>query len=146
MTVNLTDSSQNAGVARGDTYINIEAIFGSAHNDTLIGDGGMSWLFGGNGDDVLRGMGGDNYLYGEQGNDTFIFAADFGWDTIDDFEAGAGAGDVIRFEGIFTSFAEVQAAASQSGSHTVIDIGANMRLTLNNVAVTGLHQDDFQFA
>ncbi len=146
VTVNLTDSIQNTGAARGDTYTNIEAIFGTAYNDSLTRGADTGWLFGGNGDDVLNGMGGNDTLIGETGNDTFVFSGDFGWDTIDDFEAGVGAGDVIHIEGSYSTFADLIAASSQTNDGTSITAGSDRGIFLVNVDLASLVEDDFSFA
>ena len=43
------------------------------------------------------------------------------------------------------SFAEVIAAASQSGGNTVLDFGSHGTVTLTGVALTKLAADDFVF-
>ena len=67
-------------------------------------------------------------------------------DTITDFTAGAGSDDAIDFyDGIFADYAAVIAAASTSGSNTIITVDASTTITLTGVALASLHQDDFRF-
>ncbi|MFM8608453.1 MAG: calcium-binding protein, partial [Hyphomicrobiales bacterium] len=48
-------SKGDQGFARGDTYKDVEDVFGSDFNDTLIGDDGNNLLSGGKGNDTLDG-------------------------------------------------------------------------------------------
>ncbi|TIP22635.1 MAG: hypothetical protein E5X67_36435 [Mesorhizobium sp.] len=65
---------------------------------------------------------------------------------ITDFTAGAGSEDVIEFANdVFADFASMLATATQVGADTVITHDASNVLTLKNVALANLHQDDFQF-
>ena len=129
-----------------DTLAGIENVAGSRFNDVLRGDGSANALRGHEGSDVLEGRGGDDVLSGGPGSDTFVFAGRaFGADTITDFVAGAGSDDVIEVRGgAFAGFAEVMAAARQAGADVVIEIDAANRITLQNVALAGLHADDFR--
>jgi Ca2+-binding RTX toxin-like protein len=54
----LQGSAQNTGGAGSDRLVAMEALLGSAFNDTLTGDGGANTLEGGAGDDRLDGAGG----------------------------------------------------------------------------------------
>ena len=111
---------------------------GTAGNDTLVG---------GNLKDVIAGGAGNDTLTGGAGNDTFVFHAGFGKDTITDFTAGAGSVDVIQIDtNVFADFAAVMNAASQVGADTVITADASNVITLKNVTLSSLHQDDFSFA
>jgi Ca2+-binding RTX toxin-like protein len=65
-----------------------DTIDGLGGNDTINANGGADTLIGGTGNDTLTGG---------TGNDVFVFGAGFGQDTITDFAAGPGVGDVIRF-------------------------------------------------
>ncbi|PBC18633.1 hypothetical protein CK226_33720, partial [Mesorhizobium sp. WSM4311] len=128
------------------TLTNIKYVIGSAFNDTLLGDASANMLLGGAGNDAIEGRGGQDLLSGGADNDTFIFKAGFGLDTITDFTAGAASDDIIQFgNDVFADFASVLAAASQVGADTVITHDAGNTLTLKNVALANLHQDDFQF-
>ena len=67
-------------------------------------------------------------------------------DAIAGFAAGAGT-DVVEFGGnMFADFASLMAAATQSGADVVIAYDAENTLTLQNVALSTLQQDDFRFA
>jgi Ca2+-binding RTX toxin-like protein len=81
-------------------------------------------------------------LQGGAGNDT-INAGD-GNDTVTDFSAMQ---DVIRLIGIpgFTSFADLQAHATQAGSNLVLSFATGDTLTLNNISVSSLSSYDFLF-
>ena len=120
------------------SQINLNAwIRGGSGNDTITGTAWNDSLFGDSGNDTLSGA---------AGNDTFIFKSGFGLDTLTDFTAGAGSQDVIQLDqDVFADFASVLAAASQVGSDTLITYDAANVLTLKNVAMTSLHQDDFRF-
>jgi Ca2+-binding RTX toxin-like protein len=68
--VNLSTGKGKNGTAEGDTLVSIENLFGSAYNDTLIGDDGDNRLEGAGGNDTLKGMGGADELLGGAGDDT----------------------------------------------------------------------------
>ncbi|MCA1492218.1 hypothetical protein I6F11_14935 [Ensifer sp. NBAIM29] len=106
-------------------------------NDTIVGFNVADTIAGGWGDDTLTGG---------AGNDVFVFKPNFGLDTITDFKAGSGAGDVLEFANtLFTDFEAVLAAASQVGSDTVIAFDAANTVTLKNVTLANLHADDVRF-
>lgn len=67
--VDLYSAGSNSGIAAGDVLREIEAVIGSARNDTLGGDSLANWLYGGAGDDLVSGRGGEDWLYGGSGND-----------------------------------------------------------------------------
>jgi Ca2+-binding RTX toxin-like protein len=71
---------QATGGAGSDKLTGIENLYGSAFNDTLIGNAGVNYLSGGAGDDRLEGGAGDDHLEGGLGNDTIIGGD--GWDAV----------------------------------------------------------------
>jgi serralysin len=68
--VSLSSGSGSGGDAQGDTLKHIEAVVGSAFNDTLTGSNGDNTLTGGAGNDKLDGGNGNDTLDGGDGNDT----------------------------------------------------------------------------
>lgn len=101
--------ASNAGAARGDTYLRVEAVTGSFFGrdvltgsragNLLDGQGGRDVLSGGRGADQLVGGAGRDALTGGRGNDAFVFAsAAQGRDTITDFGRGPGNDDRFRFD------------------------------------------------
>jgi hypothetical protein len=79
------------------------------------------------------------------GNDAFVFETGF-QDVINDFAAGSGIGDVIRFDDmIFADYAAVIAASVQVGNTTVITASLGNSVTLKNVNLANLNVDDFAF-
>lgn len=75
--INLATGVHTGGDAAGDTLISIEAIVGSAHDDSLIGDNGNNYLRGDGGNDYLSGGHGWDKLLGGQGDDTYVFTSGF---------------------------------------------------------------------
>lgn len=76
--VNLA-TGQSSGADGSDSLTGIEAVFGSAYDDVLTGDGAVNWLVGAGGNDSLYGGDGDDVLEGREGND----ALDGGGGTLD---------------------------------------------------------------
>ena len=93
VTVSLDDGTATGGHAQGDTFVNIENLTGSAHDDTLTGDASGNIIRGGPGDDQLYGLGGDDELYGLAGNDLLEGGA--GADALD----GGGGMDTAGYTG-----------------------------------------------
>jgi Ca2+-binding RTX toxin-like protein len=95
--IDLSTGAAGSGDATGDSFVNIQNVNGSQHDDTIIGDsggnilsgsGGNDLIFGGDGDDLIRlyAVGGpfqqnlpaDNasVVYGGQGNDSIAESSD----------------------------------------------------------------------
>lgn len=150
-----------------------DLLYGGTGDDRLKGGSGDDTLYGGDGDDILDGGSGDDMLYGGDGNDvidggsgadrieggagddvlsggsgqdTFVFAAGFGHDTITDFRTSGSSSDVLEFAtDVFADFDAAMATASQVGSDVVFTIDTDTSLTLENVRLACLSQDDFRF-
>ena len=105
---------------------------GTSGNDNISGTSGNDTIFGGAGNDTMAGG---------AGSDTFVFRANLGQDTVTDFTVGS---DVLEFrDGVFADAAAVLAAATASGSDTLITIDVGNTILLKNVAVANLHTGDF---
>jgi VCBS repeat-containing protein len=75
VTASLLKPSINAGDAKGDVYVSIENLTGSAFADKLYGDANVNVLNGGAGNDTLDGGAGADKLNGGDGSDTASYAA-----------------------------------------------------------------------
>jgi serralysin len=90
---------------------------------------------------VITGGAGNDSLTGGSGSDTFVFKSGFGLDAVTDFTAGA---DVIEIgDALFADFAAVQAASQQVSGDVVITLDASNTITLQNVTLANLQQNDF---
>ena len=70
VSVSLDGSADDGRAGEGDRVgPGIEAVVGSAHDDSLVGDADPNLLMGGDGNDTLIGGGGDDELRGEAGDD-----------------------------------------------------------------------------
>ena len=70
VTVNLTTGQGRGADAQGDTYVNVENVYGTIYDDILTGNRFNNILAGGAGDDTLKGMGGNDILDPGAGEDT----------------------------------------------------------------------------
>ncbi len=137
VTVNLKTGAGTQGEAAGDTLNSIENLFGSRHNDLLIGDAGANRLSGNAGNDTLSGGGGNDTLDGGEGNDTFVTSPGGGSDTITDF--GIGTDRLVFAGGLFANLEAVQAAARETAEGDLaIRLSATETLTLENTTLAAL--------
>ena len=88
----LTWAVNNSGDAAGDTYVGIEGLIGSGHDDLLAGNEANNTLVGNAGNDWLFGREGLDYLLGGEGND--VLSGGPGNDLLD-----GGAGDDVAYYG-----------------------------------------------
>ena len=158
VTASLGDASINTGDAAGDTYIDIENLYGTTFNDALYGDAennridgrlgddmlfggdGNDYLIGGAGDDVMNGEAGNDLLLGQAGADIYQFDAAHGTDRIVVFTQGE---DLIEFTESVFDFSGL--TITQDGAHVNIDT-AEGRVIVNNSIVADFASDDFIFA
>jgi Ca2+-binding RTX toxin-like protein len=147
-----TASSGDIGFDRLDS---VENVIGSSGDDRIAGDNDANRLDGGagndkiegdRGNDVIIGGSGDDLLKGGSGDDTFVFHAGFGVDTIADFTAGPGIGDVIQLDQTpLADFNAVLAATTDLGTDLKITSGADAIILKNIADVSNLHANDFAF-
>ena len=158
VTASLADASLNTGDAAGDSYIDIENLYGTSFADTLFGDAGNNridgrigddalyggdgndYLIGGSGNDVMNGETGNDLLLGQAGADIYQFGAAHGTDRIIIFTQGE---DLIEFTDNVFDFSGL--TLTQDGLHVNIDT-AEGRIVVNNSLVADFASDDFIFA
>ena len=77
-------------------------------------------------------------------DDLFIFG-NFGKDdTVNDFAAGSGNGDILDIQAFsFADFSAVTAACNDSGSNCVVSLDADDEITLIGVQTSDLTAGDF---
>jgi serralysin len=143
---------QGSGQGAIDTVIdasaaNAEWVLGGAGNDTITnaGDTTSVALSGGGGNDTITGGLGNDYLFGNEGADTFVVTSNAQLDAILDFEVGVDQVDLSGIAGI-DDFAELAAAAIESGDSTYFDLGGGNQLLLYEVPLAALSAGDFIFA
>ncbi|MDX2157687.1 MAG: calcium-binding protein [Hyphomicrobiaceae bacterium] len=121
-------------------------ITGSNFADNIDGDAGNDTISGGVGADFIQGGLGNDSLTGGAGDDVFSFASAFGLDKLNDFKDNATESDIIEFQAsAFGSFAEVQAAMTQSSTSVLITHSPGNVLTITNATLANFGADDFRF-
>ncbi len=120
-----------------------DLLVGSQGNDTINGKNGNDWICGGSGNDHLWGDNGtDIFAFGA----AFAFSAQFGRDTIEDFQAGLKAGhDFITFKpDLFGSFDAVMSNTTDTvdGALITSDDGS---ILLKGVLKSVLVETNFYF-
>ena len=103
-----------------------DTIIGNNNGDILDGGAGNDTIRGGTGNDVIIGGPGIDRLTGGAGDDTFVFRANFGHDTITDFNVGdINHHDTLDLRGF--GFADVASviASTDSGPNALIHVGVN---------------------
>ena len=109
--VDLSAGTGSGGHAAGDTFENVEAVYGSRHADTLTGGAGTDRLFGEGGDDVLTGGAGNDWLTGGPGADRMD---------------GGDGNDDLRYDGSDAGVAVDLSAGTGSGGHAAGDTFENV--------------------
>jgi Ca2+-binding RTX toxin-like protein len=141
-----------------DTLSSVEQIIGTAFDDKILGGKANNEFHGGDGNDVLKGGAGGDVLSGDGGNDRltggadadiFVFAGNFGADTVTDFHATGDAHDVLDLSGVATvsSFDSMlfDHHIWQDGHDVVIDAAKGNEIVLKHVDIHDLSSADFLF-
>ena len=119
-----------------------DTIYGGDGNDLVVGGTGNDTLYGDAGDDTLVGGLGDDSLTGGTGSDTFVFTANTGSDTINDFDKDNDAIDLSMLPEAI-AFSDLAFTALTDGrTGTVITHSA---LT-GSITVLGMNPADFMAA
>ncbi|MDS9469707.1 calcium-binding protein [Paracoccus sp. MBLB3053] len=148
VSVNLSTRVVSGGHAEGDIIRNLDGVYGSVHDDVLVGDGRGNVFDGGAGDDTINsGVGGDR-VTGGTGNDVidlgldgdrdvFVFNLGDAADLVTGFQDGrdrveldtdlfAGNADIQDGRDVVETFGTFSA----DGTTLVLDFGAEDVLTL----------------
>ncbi|MDF1736780.1 MAG: tandem-95 repeat protein, partial [Minwuia sp.] len=172
---NLEDRITLTGTGDGyiQGFAGDDTLFGNAGDNALSGHDGNDVIFGGAGDDQIRdvfdyevdfpefepSIGDANTFVGGAGNDTltsvdgvddtFVFGDGDGADLVNGFEAGAGSLDRLDLSDFgLSEFEDVLSVATESGGSTTIallGVEGGVSITLNDIGIAQLHQDDFIF-
>ena len=112
-------------------------------NDVLIGGNGNDELLGQQDDDVLNGGLGSDALYGGTGIDEFQFNADWGIDTIFDFENGIETVSMIESGATATT---MHVELTNGGSDTLVWFDGISDQIIFSGITSGIDETDFSFA
>ena len=125
---------------------------GNGLANTITGNDGDNVLNGAWGDDILIGGAGDDTFIDDNGNDTFtgcagadtfIFNQNSGNDIITDFDVNE-AGEVMDVTAFgFSSWAQLSALMTQSGSDVVIQLANDVQVILESMTLAQLSENDF---
>lgn len=114
----------------------IENAYGGDGNDVVIGNAAANQICGGRGNDLL---------YGEGGQDVFVFRSGCGVDTVMDFTAGAGTGDIIdlRALGIADPLAFWDDQIADTSGGVLVSLTPEDAVLLDGVSLSQITVDDF---
>jgi Ca2+-binding RTX toxin-like protein len=124
-------------------------MWGENGADRLFGRGGNDTLNGGNDNDTLDGGFGNDVYNGGAGSDIFIFDRFAATETVEDFDALDDDEDIdlidLAMVGAITDFADLSANHLTQVSNDVLISSGAANITLENVLITDLHDEDFLF-
>jgi beta-glucanase (GH16 family) len=113
---------------------------------TAIGNASANLMIGGGAAEAINGGRGNDVLVGGGGHDVFRFDAGSGYDVVTDFATSGANGDMARLAGYaqFTSFTQVKAAMTQSGSDVILKLDANNAVKFSGHAIADFTAANFE--
>ncbi|RJG09214.1 heme peroxidase [Pseudomonas cavernicola] len=123
--------------------------FGDTGNFSGTGNELANTIVGGAGNDTLTGGGGNDFMDGGLGNDTFVFAAGFGNDAIQGFDANpVGGQDLLNIAALGVTAANFAAnvTIADVGVDTLVTVGASSIVLVGIADATTVTQTDFNLA
>lgn len=118
-----------------------DRLYGQEDDDSLAGESGRDFLYGGDGNDRLDGGTGDDFLTGGTGVDSFVFAPNFGKDTVNDFELGV---DVLEF-GVGVQASDIAYFTSTEGYLVITPDGGDSQIIMLNLTEADIGAVDMTF-
>lgn len=116
---------------------------GNLEGDIVLGEGNDSLLNDDSNDLNITGGGGNDVLTGGSGVNVYSFASDSGQDVITDFQTSQ---DILDFGSLFADVAQALGTVTQIGGDAVFDLGNDNSLTLANIEVTSLTENNVSFS
>lgn len=123
-----------------------DKVYGGSGADTMLGGDGNDYLTGSSGNDIINGGTGNDKMRGGSGEDTFVFDFDdgnLGNDRIYDFEL---ADTISLVNSDIASYVDLAEHISQSGDDVVINLDDQAVITIHDINLTSLSEDNFAFA
>ncbi len=142
----LPDPNTTPGLTLIGTDDDDEPINGGDGPDLLMGLGGFDLLGGGKGNDTLIGGEGPDYLGGGPGSDTYIFAGDFGQDSVNEYPEGTSVIDTLVFSNLqydqlkFTTtgpYKRILQIASTQNPNDVVNFSQGVTASMQVQALNG---------
>jgi Tol biopolymer transport system component/Ca2+-binding RTX toxin-like protein len=159
-TINLPNGRASSTQTGSDSLSSIENATGGSGNDQISGTSAANVLDGragndtinaGSGNDIVIGGTGDDVMNGGSGTDTFVFAAGFGNDRINGFDANPSGGQDlldIRALGITDATFDNDVTITDLGADTQVQIGTDSILLVgvNGIGANSITEQDFLLA
>ncbi len=118
-----------------------DIVEGQNGDDVIRGGKNDDTLYGGNGNDTLHGDKGNDSLYGGNGNDQFHFKKDTGNDDIFDFNTFSDL--IVISNGFYENTTQLLDNIVADGNDLYLSMAENSNLTLHNVSLSTLNEDNF---
>ena len=130
----------SVGDAKGDVFVSVENLEGSAFGDGLYGSAGANVLSGMGGDDRLWGRSGADTLFGGEGADVFVFKPGSGADRVMDFQDNIDTLAIIGF-GAANTVTKALGLATEIGGNVVFQLATGDSFTVTNTTKLALADD-----
>jgi len=142
--INAIDGSASTGIAAGDTFTNVEKIYGTEFDDVITLGNGVNTARGGQGNDIIFDSDARDFMTGADGVDTFVFGAGDGQrDVIWDFEQGTDLMDISAW-GV-ASFDDLSITAKRADRWIISYEDERLEVVMEG-GRTDVTADDFEFA
>lgn len=130
----------NAGSNRMNGAAGHDVVTGMDGNDTLFGSRGNDTISGGNGADQIEGGNDSDLMSGNAGADAFVFANNFGRDSVTDFSLAAGdrlmVDNLVWGDYALTGQQVINQYAHVVAGNVVFEFSPNEAITLIGVTST----------